>query len=289
MSNILYQPVPIDNTQSVDTTDTSQPFPYKPVRYFSLTFLITFVLWFIGALMSFQDDGSGLYMIILLAGLMTPFFVALVLLIQSPNVKMKRESINRLINPRLIRPAMLPVMFALMPLVVLVSITLSLPFGGSLSQFQFAESFSFSTGFVPVLLLLLLAAIFEELGWRGYGFDSLEQRYDFLTASVIFGVLWSLWHAPLVFVNHSYQYEIVQENIWYGVNFFVGIIILGIIVSWFCHKNNKSIIAAIAFHFMINISQEALAITQLTKCIETLVLAVVAVALIVIDWDVFFS
>jgi membrane protease YdiL (CAAX protease family) len=158
-----------------------------------------------------------------------------------------------------------------------------------LSQLQLSEGFSFSYGFVPVLLLLLLAAVFEELGWRGYAFDSLEQRYSYLTASILFGIIWSLWHAPLIFVNNSYQYEIMHQNIWYGINFFVGTVILGIIVSWVCSKNRKSIIAAIAFHFIINISQEALAITQTTKCIETVVLAGVALALIVIDRDLFFS
>jgi membrane protease YdiL (CAAX protease family) len=147
----------------------------------------------------------------------------------------------------------------------------------------------FSTGFVPVLLLLLLAATFEELGWRGYAFDSLEKRYTYFTASIIFSILWSLWHVPLSFVQDSYQYEIFQENIWYGLNFYVSIIPLGVIISWVCLKNQKSILAAILFHFIINMSQEALAITQQTKAIETVVLTVVAVLIVIIDRELFFS
>jgi len=140
-----------------------------------------------------------------------------------------------------------------------------------------------------VLLILVLAAGFEELGWRGYAFDSLQSRYNFFTASIIFSILWSLWHFPLIFVNNSYQYEIFHENIWFGVNFFVSIIPMGVIISWICIKNRKSIIAAILFHFIINMSQEMLEMTQITKCIETVVLTVVVVAIIAIDKEMFFS
>ena len=176
-----------------------------------------------------------------------------------------------------------------MPLSVLLSVVLSLPFGGSLLQFQFSEGFSFSSGFVPVLLILLLAASFEELGWRGYAFDSLQSRYTYFTASLLFSILWSLWHFPLLFVKDSYQYEIFHENVWFAVNFFISIIPMGIIISWICIKNRKSILAAILFHFIINISQEILNITQMTKCIETVVLIGVAVAIIVLDKKMFFS
>jgi hypothetical protein len=158
-----------------------------------------------------------------------------------------------------------------------------------MAQFGVAEGFSFSSGFVPVLLLLLLAAGFEELGWRGYAFDSLQSRYTYFTASLIFGILWSLWHFPLVFVNNSYQYEIIRESIWYGLNFFVSIVPMGMLISWICIKNRKSIIAAIVFHFIVNLSQEILDISQTTKCIETGVLIIAVAAIIAYDREMFFS
>jgi len=264
-------------------------YKYKPLFFFSMTFLVTYSLWFAGAYLSFQDDKSGLYMLLMLPGLMAPFLISLVMILTSKNSDLKKEFVNRLINPRLIQLKVLPVLFLIMPLSVLASIFLSLPFGGSISQFQFAEGFSFSTGFVPVLLILLLAAGFEELGWRGYAFDSLHSRYNYFKASIIFGILWSLWHFPLIFVNNSYQYEIFHESIWFAVNFFVSIIFMGVIISWICIKNRKSIIAAIVFHFIVNMSQEMLEITQSTKCIQTVVLIVVVVAIIAIDKEMFFS
>jgi membrane protease YdiL (CAAX protease family) len=184
---------------------------------------------------------------------------------------------------------MLPVILLIMPLSVLASIIISLSFGESISQIRLSEGFSFSSGFIPVLLLLLLAATFEELGWRGYAFDSLQSRYNYLSASIIFSFLWSLWHFPLIFVNGSYQYEIYQQNIWFGVNFFVSIIPMGVIISWICLKNRKSVIVAIVFHFIINISQEILEITQTTKCIQTVVLFLVVAVIVALEKETFFS
>ncbi|WP_445475286.1 MmRce1 family CPBP family CAAX prenyl protease [Methanococcoides methylutens] len=262
---------------------------YKPGIYYLSTFIITYSLWFAGAYVSFQDGGDGLYMLLMLPGLMAPFLISLVMIFRSGNADLKKDFVNRLINLRLIQPKVLPVFILIMPLSVLVSIFISLLFGGSMSQFQFAEGFSFSTGFVPVLLLLLLAAGFEELGWRGYAFDSLQSRHTYFKASLIFSILWSLWHFPLIFVNNSYQYEIFHESVWYGVNFFVSIIPMGMIISWICIKNRKSIIAAIVFHFIVNMSQEILDISQTTKCIETVVLIIVAAAIIAYDREMFFS
>jgi CAAX protease family protein len=262
---------------------------YKPIFYFFITFLSTYVLWFAGAYVSFQEDISHLYMLLMLPGLMAPFLISVVMIWSSKHSELKNDFFNRLINIRLIRLKMLPAFLFIMPLSVLASIVISLLFGESILQFQLAEGFSFSSGFVPVLLLLLLAATFEELGWRGYAFDSLQSRYNYLAASIIFSLLWSLWHFPLIFVKNSYQYEIFHQNIWFGVNFFISIIPMGIIISWICLKNRKSVIAAIVFHFIINMSQEILEISQVTKCIQTAVLIIVAAMIIALEKEMFLS
>lgn len=264
-------------------------YSYKPEIYFILTFVVTYLLWSVGAFFSFQVEKSGISLLLMLFGLMTPFLISLAMILISGNPGLRKDFVKRLIDPRLINTGILPVFLLIMPVAVLLSILISIPLGGAVSQFHFAEGFSFSSGALPVLLLLLLAAIFEELGWRGYAFDSLLSRFNYFKASLVFGILWSLWHLPLIFVNDSYQYKIFHENIWFGVNFFLSIIPMGIIISWICIKNRKSIGAAIIFHFIINISQEMFAITQVTKCIETVVLSIFAGMIIILDREMFFS
>ncbi|WP_419659074.1 hypothetical protein Dvar_79530 [Desulfosarcina variabilis str. Montpellier] len=262
---------------------------YRPLFYFLITFIATCVLWFAGAYISFQEDISHFYMLLMVPGLMAPFLISVVMIWTSKNSALKTEFVNRLINPRLIRLKILPVFFLIMPISVLVSIIISLSFGESISQFRLSEGFSFSSGFIPVLLLLLLASTFEELGWRGYAFDSLQSRYNYFTASIVFSVLWSVWHFPLIFVKDSYQYEVFHQNIWFGINFFVSIIPMGMIISWICLKNKKSMIAAIVFHFIINMSQEMLEITQATKCIQTVVLFAVVAVIVTMEKEMFFE
>jgi membrane protease YdiL (CAAX protease family) len=45
----------------------------------------------------------------------------------------------------------------------------------------------------------------EELGWRGYGMDSLRSCFSLFTASLYFALLWALWHLPLFFINNYYH------------------------------------------------------------------------------------
>lgn len=47
----------------------------------------------------------------------------------------------------------------------------------------------------------------EELGWRGYALDGLQARMNALFASLILGVVWSLWHLPLFFIKGTWQAE----------------------------------------------------------------------------------
>lgn len=54
-----------------------------------------------------------------------------------------------------------------------------------------------------------LFAFGEELGWRGYLLKTL-QKNKLLSASLIIGIVWGLWHFPLILIGHNYpQHPIV--------------------------------------------------------------------------------
>ena len=262
---------------------------YSPAKFFLLTFVISWTFWFLSAYFSFRENSEAIFVILMLPGLIVPSAVAIWMIYRPGNSEMKRDFLKKLLNLRLIRLRTLPALLLIMPMAVVISIFISILFGQSSEQLQFAESFSFTAGFVPVLLVLFLAATFEELGWRSYAVDSLHSRYSYFTATLIFGALWSLWHLPLMFIKDYYHYELLQTNILFAVNFFVGTIPMAFILSWICRKNNGSIIAVILFHFVINLSQEALQMTQIAKCIETGVLFILAAVLVIADRKLFFD
>ena len=54
---------------------------------------------------------------------------------------------------------------------------------------------------LPLLILaLLLPALFEEIGWRGFALPRLQSRVGWLAASLVIGAVWALWHAPIWFI-----------------------------------------------------------------------------------------
>ena len=56
--------------------------------------------------------------------------------------------------------------------------------------------------FAPFINMLL--AIGEEAGWRGFLYPALRERMPRSRAAIITGVVWGLWHAPLIAMGYNY-------------------------------------------------------------------------------------
>jgi hypothetical protein len=134
-----------------------------------------------------------------------------------------------------------------------------------------------------------MAPRFEELGWRGYGVDSIRSRFTLFKTTVLFGVLWALWHVPLFFTNGYYQHGLWETSIVYVINFFVQIFVAAILINWIYYKSNRSIAAAILFHFMFNLFSVLFQTEQFTKCIITIILLIISVVIIVRNKEFFFE
>jgi membrane protease YdiL (CAAX protease family) len=76
---------------------------------------------------------------------------------------------------------------------------------------------------------------------------------------------------------------------WYMINFFVSVIPMGFVTTWVYVKNGRSMLASILFHLFVNFIQEKVAMTQNTKCIETLMVTVAAIIIVLTNRDMFFE
>jgi len=87
----------------------------------------------------------------------------------------------------------------------------------------------------------------EEYGWRGYLHDLLLEKFSIFKTLIITGVIWGLWHAPLIAMGYNYnQYPLP------GVFLFIlWTTFLGIFFGWLKIKS-KSVLTAALGHGAIN-------------------------------------
>ena len=267
-------------------------YQYKPVRFYAAVLILTWTFWFSAAIVARNTDNGTLSFILMALGMLVPSAIALYMVFSSKSLALKNDLKRKLRGFIQIKPLLfikiIAVAIGLWGVIIAISIVLSTFFGQSLEQFSF-EDFSFSMGGMSTLLLLVVVAFFEELGWRGYAEDSIAFYCCWWKESVLFGVLWSLWHFPLIFIPGTYQYNILQLNPLYAVNFFVSILALSFITTWVYVKNNRSIFTCAIFHFFVNLMQERIAITDTTKMVQTFVILIAAGILVLLNKDLYFG
>ena len=93
-------------------------------------------------------------------------------------------------------------------------------------------SYMLQTGLLAVTLAPLINMFFavgEEAGWRGYMMPCLKERFGLLNGRLLGGVIWGVWHWPLMLLV---GYE-------YGTDY-LGAPVLGLVV-WcvFCFAMNS--------------------------------------------------
>jgi membrane protease YdiL (CAAX protease family) len=140
-----------------------------------------------------------------------------------------------------------------------VGLGISLFFLMGLGKINTNLDFMFPTQYgIPVYILLInyaIAPIFpnsifafgEEYGWRGYLQDLLLEKFSIFKTLIITGIIWGLWHAPLIAMGYNYnQYPLP------GVFLFtLWTIFVGIFFGWLKIKS-KSVLTAALGHGAIN-------------------------------------
>ena len=225
----------------------------------------------------------------MLLGLLAPAVVSTVFVLVSGCEELKRDLKEKIIGFYKVKWKNVFWAVVIYALIIVFSILLSLLFGQSLKQFSFTEDFSFTgVGIGSAFVTITLASIIEEVGWKGYCEDSIGQYMDWFIESLIFGILWSFWHFPLLFIKGTYQAGLMVNPL-FAINFFVGAILMGYIITWVYLVSDRSILACMVFHLFVNFMQEKIAMTAETKCVETIVIFIVTVIIVLLNKKMFFG
>ena len=112
--------------------------------------------------------------------------------------------------------------------------------------------------FLPnVALGIIIPALAEEIGWRGFALPRLQRQYGPIWATIILGTLHGLWHLPAFFT------PLLGPFSWDG---FIGFVITAaaatFIYTWLFNNTCGSVLLAILLHAASNAATNLL--TQIT-------------------------
>jgi membrane protease YdiL (CAAX protease family) len=97
-----------------------------------------------------------------------------------------------------------------------------------------------------VLVFLIGGPLGEEFGWRGLALPALEARFGPPWASLLLGIIWTAWHAPLFFISASAQHVL---PFWL---FGLLTVALCILLTWVYHNSGDSLFLVMLLHAAVN-------------------------------------
>lgn len=110
---------------------------------------------------------------------------------------------------------------------------------------------------VQVLLILmapllnLVPCFGEEWGWRGYLLPKVAQRMKFLPTVLFTGIIWGIWHAPIIIAGHNYGINYPGYPWWGIIAMCVFCIVAGTLFSYITLKT-RSCWPAVLAHGALN-------------------------------------
>lgn len=102
-----------------------------------------------------------------------------------------------------------------------------------------------------VVFVLLFGPVPEELAWREYALEQLQQRWNALVSSVVLGGLWTVWHVPLFFLTGTYQQRLGVGTPGFWL-FMLDKVPQSILMTWIYNNTHRSTLSAVLVHFMVN-------------------------------------
>jgi membrane protease YdiL (CAAX protease family) len=246
--------------------------------FFAATYAVTWLIWLPAIL--WRGEEPNLLLVVL--GAFVPSAMGIIFTYLATDRAGWRDFWRRTIDLRRISWRWLAVIALVFPVVHGLAMAGYPLLGGSPPSLTAAARTLVNPSLMLQIILanLIISGFSEELGWRGFALDRLQQRWGALGASVILGLVHSLWHLPLFFIPGITQGEMGLFSLG-AVVFLVGGPAGAVVFTWVYNNSGRSILSAVLLHFMINFCLDVL--TGLQSALPTGYTAVYTGVLILLD------
>lgn len=210
---------------------------HQIIIFFMLTLLIGWMPWY---------TGKGRFI------MAAPMIAAVIVVLLSEGFKGFKELLKRLFK---VKANWKWYFFVLLSPVIIYALAISIHvlLGGSLPQFPLIKDNQYMI--IMAFLLFLIpwqsSAFFEEIGFRGYALEKLQNRFGPLLGTLILGVFFGAWLLPEFYRNDSFQFLMG------GLNYYPWFVLTevgwSLIMTYVYNKTKKSaFIAGYLFHTAFN-------------------------------------
>ncbi|KAB1193203.1 CPBP family intramembrane metalloprotease [Haloferax sp. MBLA0076] len=240
--------------------------------------------WFFWSLVVLSGQSVWTFPNVLLfyVGAISPALGGILMVYRRSGVAGLRRLGNRIVDVRRIRPRWSLVIVGLYPAITLTAAGIAALVGAETTPLNPTEALERLV--TPLSLFAFFgftlgAGLVEETGSTGYFLDRLIAVWNPTVAGVVSGVVWASWHIPLFLMDGYYSQASYQPIVW---RFFATFVFLETLYAWLYDNTDRSVLAAILFHLMINLTGEVLAPSQQVRWYAFYLTILVAVA--VVGW-----
>jgi membrane protease YdiL (CAAX protease family) len=100
-----------------------------------------------------------------------------------------------------------------------------------------------------VAVIVLVNAVGEEVGWRGYALPELQGRLDPLAATLVLALLWFGWHLPYFWLLDSYRDLGPLQPFGMLFELACGAVVL----TWLYNRSGGSLLLVVVWHGAFNV------------------------------------
>jgi uncharacterized protein len=222
----------------------SKPENRSPLKFFLIVFGLSIPFWIIDLMVDAKRTSLLNFSVIDIVTAFIPLIAGCILIYKEQGKSGVYKLLKRILDFSRITKKIwylpiifLPFLMYLLIYTVIRVLGLSLP-----------SEFHISFLSIPVLFcLFFLGGVAEETGYMGYAIDPMQERFGALSASILIGIPWAVWHYP----------SIIQQghNLTWIAWATLGTVAVRVLIVWIYNNTGKSLFACILFHTLLNVGR----------------------------------